>query len=413
LTFYNTGILIDYVNWVTGVKNINFWYPNIYSWLVYPLHANFKNNEDEIDVLYYNYFIKGSIVYDLNKLYNYSDFRNLWHWLEKIWDQLVVKPINWTNYVHGQNVVFKNWNISWKPWQIHSTSEYADNYCRDEFAAWNNWWISSNQYFWVTNYAKSLDQNPHWHKAHVCASTFLKIKNPYINGARIDNLVISSVDVWLDKHWNITEKTSINTCSSQVNAFQLPIDAEIDLSDIWVTVWWQTSKIETVGTTKLIKNYTVDSWKVCFYNIKVTKLPRNQSWGANSMKYTAVNITDLELVLRSSDGRTNLADSWKIPYLITKDNTTIPKICFNLDYSFKKVGTYGLLLKFWSNDNIRWDTPIMVLKTIPNNNYKIKNLWLNLPYKSYADGYAVFTGKFQVTDSYWNIISWYDLNLLW
>jgi hypothetical protein len=147
----------------------------------------------------------GNVTYDIRKLYNYDSFRDLWKGLYKVGGKLVIRPIDGINYTHFKSVDFSGSKVITTTdkgyWgEIHQTSEYSDNWCKDEYEAGNWWWVARNDKYGVTEYAKNLGMDPDGHERHVCASTWLIIKNPYFDGERTDTLDVDYINIGIDNN---------------------------------------------------------------------------------------------------------------------------------------------------------------------------------------------------------------------
>ena len=410
IVFWNTWINITLSWWIE--KKIDFSNINIYPSLdPIKFDINEKNylTKYVVSYSYLNYSYTGNIKYDLNKLYYFRDFRNTWKWLTKVWSTLYIRPIDWTNYTHYRSVYFdwSNVKTSWN-WKTTSTSNYKNNDCINEFWAWNRWWVSSNQHKWVTSYATNIWLYPNNHKNHVCASTYLKIKDNYIDWSRSDILKVTSIKIWLDwSTWNISRDDSILSCDNNVLNKNSPKDAKINVNNVIIKVNWSGKKIWTNFNA-----FTTDSNEICLSNINIDSLPIDYEWDANHVHVVKKSITALELVVRPWGSTINRWDSWKIDITpITSDNTNLWNRCFNIrwesgyEWWFKKATIYNVMLKLWTDDWIRGNSPLFTINLLPNNNYKLTNIsTTNLDSTVYADGKTSLKLSAVLTDSFWNIV---------
>ncbi len=412
ISFFDTGIIV--YSWTDVFKTLNWSNMGIYPWYS-PISKYIKKlvywQKYEVTYKYLNYKLLWAVEYDLEKLYNYKSFRNLWHWLTKVWDALVIKPIWWKNYNGYKSMYFDGSRaITQGNWTAQNVLNYKNNLCHRNYEAWARWWIAKNYGGKkVTSFAKSLGMSPLDHSSYTCASTWLKIKYNYFDGKRTDKLYVSNINIWINVNGSITRKESINKCNINNSNWKRPSDAHIDVSKLELKINGENSYKDPVEN-KFI-NYTTDKNKVCMNNIKIKSVPMDYVWGANHVHVEYRDITAIQMIIRPRWSRINLGESNMVPVSVSKSD--VPKnlnnICFNIDWNknkwrnaFKKPWKYWFLLKFWSNDEIRGNTALMNIKIIPNNSYQINSLSHNSNIKADGRHTLVFTGK--ITDSFWNII---------
>ena len=417
INIFDTGFVI-----YSGDNSIKFNWSNVNEYPGYtPVRKNVKEiifwKKYKITYQYLNYRLWWKVTYNLKKLYNYIKFRSLWHWLSKVWDTLVIKPIWWKNYVNYHSVEFSGLQvITQGDWSIQNVSEYNDNLCEDQHTVWSWWWVSTNKYKGVTSFAKSLNMSPKDHKDHkdhtVCASTWLKIKSYYFNWSRTDNLNINKINIWINTSWNIKRNEIVDQCNTDTLNWERPKDISADVSNLKLQIN-NTFTYKNIVKKEFI-GYSTDNNKICIDNINIKSVPVDFVWAANSVHPVYRKMTAIQMIIRPKDSTKNIWESNKyiLPNPIEKQDVPekLNNICFNIDWdknwwvnAFKKKWKYWFLLKFWSDDEIRWNTSLMTIKIIPNNNYKLTNILHTSNIK--ADGRSTLVFTWKITDSFWNTIN--------